>query len=410
MLTERVIREAKPDGRTRILWDATVKGFGVKVSAGGAKRYVIDYRTGSRQRRATIGRVGELSLRNARQRAARELASIRGDGHDPLETRREEREAPTVGEGLDRFFGEFAPERVRLGRMAPKTIREYSYAAKRYIRPALGALKVASVTRRHVERMVSGLARTQRNRVLAFTSRVFRQFERWEWREQNTNPARGVERARETPRDRTLAPSELAALARALDDMAGAYPASVAAIRFAAVTGLRIGEVLAIRWEDVDLEQSRLTMPETKTGRRQHDLPAAAVAILRGLMRVNDCPWAFTTTGRAALSYRPVHVHFGEAVGAAGLADVRLHDLRRTVMTRAAAAGVGTHILRDLLGHKTTAMADRYVRAVGSPVRDAREAIGAEIAAVMAVDGAPDWARGREIQRGEPRRGRPYPR
>ena len=205
-----------------------------------------------------------------------------------------------------------------------------SVRGKRMNDMALSAL-LRTLTRRHVERMVGGLARKQRNRVLAFTSRVFRQFEQWEWREQNTNPARGVERARETPRDRTLAPSELAALARALDDMAGAYPASVAAIRFAAVTGLRIGEVLAIRWEDVDLEQSRLTMPETKTGRRQHDLRAAALAILRELMRVNDCPWAFTTTGRAGLSYRPVRVHFGEAVRAAGLADVRLHDLRRTV-------------------------------------------------------------------------------
>ena len=58
-------------------------------------------------------------------------------------------------------------------------------------------------------------------------------------------------------------------------------------------------------------------------------------------------------------------------------------------MTRAAAAGVGTHVLRDLLGHKTTSMADRYVRAVGSPVRDAREAIGAEIATAMAGEGVP---------------------
>ena len=248
-----------------------------------------------------------------------------------------------------------------------------------------------SVTRRHVERMVSGLARTQRNRVLALTSRVFRQFERWELRPQNTNPARGVERARETVRDRTLAPSELHALSRALDDMAGAYTASVAAIRFAAVTGLRIGEVLAIQWEHVDFEQSRLTMPATKTGRRQHDLPVPALDVLRGLARINGCPWAFTTTGKAALTYRPVYVHFGEAARAAGLADVRLHDLRRTVMTRAAAAGVGTHVLRDLLGHKTTAMADRYVRAVGSPVRDAREAVAAEMARAMATghgDGA----------------------
>jgi integrase len=67
-----------------------------------------------------------------------------------------------------------------------------------------------------------------------------------------------------------------------------------------------------------------------------------------------------------------------------GLTNVRLHDLRRTVMTRAAAAGVGVHVLRDLLGHKTTAMADRYVRSVGSPVADAREAIGAGMAAAMA--------------------------
>ena len=52
-------------------------------------------------------------------------------------------------------------------------------------------------------------------------------------------------------------------------------------------------------------------------------------------------------------------------------------------MTRAATAGVGTHVLRDLLGHKTTAMADRYIRAVGNPVRDAREQIGAAIAAMM---------------------------
>ena len=52
-------------------------------------------------------------------------------------------------------------------------------------------------------------------------------------------------------------------------------------------------------------------------------------------------------------------------------------------MTSAAAAGVGTHVLRDLLGHKMTAMADRYVRAVGNPVREAREQVGAAMAAMM---------------------------
>ena len=68
---------------------------------------------------------------------------------------------------------------------------------------------------------------------------------------------------------------------------------------------------------------------------------------------------------------------------AAGIENVRLHDLRRTVMTRAAASGVGTHVLRDLLGHKTTEMADRYIRAVGNPVREAREQVGVEMATMM---------------------------
>ncbi len=55
-----------------------------------------------------------------------------------------------------------------------------------------------------------------------------------------------------------------------------------------------------------------------------------------------------------------------------------------------AAANVGTHVLRDLLGHKTRAMADRYVREVGSPVGDARRAIGAATAAAMVGGGARD--------------------
>ena len=78
-----------------------------------------------------------------------------------------------------------------------------------------------------------------------------------------------------------------------------------------------------------------------------------------------------------------VHAAFAAIAGDAGLVDVRLHDLRRTVMTSAARAGLGSHVLRDLLGHKTTAMADRYVRHVGAAVHEAQERIGAAIAAQL---------------------------
>ena len=218
-------------------------------------------------------------------------------------------------------------------------------------------------------------------------SRLFTLFETWEWRPQNTNPARGIERAREEARDRTFSPTELSVLAEALRRWEDRHPAQVAAIQLAAVTGLRIGEILAIRWEHLDLDTGRLTLPATKTGRRLHDLPTAALAILTDLPRINE--WPFTTGRDAPVTYATVRNTFAKAASTAGLVDVRLHDLRRTVMPRAAMAGVGTHVLRVLLvllvllGHRTTAMADRYIRSVGNPVRDARELVGAAMAAMM---------------------------
>ena len=136
-----------------------------------------------------------------------------------------------------RYFDDFAPARQKIGRLAAKTVREYGFVARRYLGPVLGAQRVADVTRQDVDRLTG----PQRNRVLAFTSRLFSLAERWEWRDQRSNPVPDVERAREEPRDRVLAPAELAALAAALDKLAERFPASVAAIRVTATTGLRIG-------------------------------------------------------------------------------------------------------------------------------------------------------------------------
>ena len=383
MLTERLIRDAKPEAKTRIVWDGQVKGLGLRIAPGGTKAFILNYRDAEgKERRATLARASEISLKDARERAGRELAAIRDGAADPLRRRQAAREAPTVADGITRFFEEYAPRRMADGRLTARTLRDYRKQADLSVLPALGSMKIKDVTRADIERAVAPRAPVQRNRTLALISRLFNLFEEWEWREQGTNPAKRIEKAREEPRDRTLAPSELAALARALDAVESRFPAGVAAVRFAAVTGLRIGEVRAIRWEHVNFETGRLTLPETKSGRRTHDLPTVALGLLASLPRIGD--WAFMTGRRAPASYRVVHLAFSEAAKIAGLADVRLHDLRRTVMTSAAAAGVGTHVLRDLLGHKSTAMADRYVRAVGNPVRFAREQVGAAMAAAMA--------------------------
>ena len=385
-LTERRIRDLQPGPKPSFLWDKQLPGFGVRCTKSGTKSFVFWFRADNgRKSLATLGRCAEISLKVARERAADELGRIRA-GDDDLLTRREaRRDAPTVNDGIDRFLDVDCPARIELGRMAPKTRKDYHNQARKYLRPAIGNRKAADVSRHDVERMVKGLPPVMRNRVLALVSRLFNLFETWEWRDQHTNPCRGIERAREHARDRTLSPDEMAALASALKAAESRHPGPVAAIRLAALTGLRISEVLNIRWTDVDFQTGRLTLPETKTGARSHDMPSAALELMQNLSETNDF---ICTTGRGRMSYARVRKVFADVAKAAGLNDVRLHDLRRTVMTRAAMAGVGTHVLRDLLGHKTTTMADRYIRQLGTPVRDAREAVGATMAAMMAGDTA----------------------
>ena len=383
MLTERIVRDAKPGPKPRILWDAQITGLGCKVFVSGRKTYVLFYRVGRRQRLATLGRYPDLSLRDARELAGDELGKIRKGEADPLERRRRQREAPTVNDALARFFNETVPQRIASGRFTERTAREYTWHARRYVAPALGTMQVSWVTRLHVEKLAGTLVDrpSQRNRVLAFMSRVFTLTERWEWRAQHTNPVRGIERGLEEPRRRILSGDELAALASALTGAEADRGPSVAAIRVAALTGLRISEVIAMRWADIDFGSGRVNLPRTKTGARVHELPAAALALVSALPRINE--WVFTTGRSASVTYRTVRRHFLQIVDQAGLDDVRLHDLRRTLITKAAAGGESVFVIRGLLGHTTTAMAERYVQEAGLDVREARERVGSAVAAIM---------------------------
>lgn len=390
MLTERRIRDLKPAEKTAFLWDGQVRNLGVRITPKGAKSYVLFYRTAGRKHLATLARCAEISLREARERAGRELAAIRAGETDPLDRRREAREAPTINDLLDRFFDTYVPDRIAAGRMTRTTATKYGNQADNYLRPALGKRLVADVTRHDIERIAKRLARTPtlRNRVLAFASRVFTLAEHWEMRPQRTNPVRGVDRAKEQARDRVLAASELAALSAALGEREAASPFAVAAIRVAAMSGLRISECLSMRWEHVSFETGRVVLPVTKTGRRVVPLGAPVLDLLADLPRINGNPWVFAGARNGApVTYKTVRDLFAAVCNVAGLEDVRLHDLRRSVATNLAAAGVNAYTLRDVLGHATLAMSNRYVRAAGDALTDATERAASMAAAAMAGEG-----------------------
>ena len=389
MLTERIIRDATPEAKTRILWDHQVKGLGVRITPRGTKSYILNYRVAGCEHRATLARASEFSLKTARERAGTELLRIRDGGADPLSRRRDARGAPTVNDGLNRFFEEFAPARVVSGWLTEVTVQTYRNQADNYLRPSVGKRLIADVNRLHVEEMVKPLKPTLRNRVLAFTSRLFTVFETWEWRAQHSNPVRGVERTKETPRDRVLDPSELAALSAALDDFEAEHPFEVAAIRTAAMTGLRISECISLAWEHVSFETGRAVLPRTKTGRRVAPLAAPVLELLAQLPRINGSPWVFVgARAGTPVTYQAARALFAEACERAGLADVRLHDLRRTVATSLAAAGINAYTLRDVLGHKTLATSNRYVQTAGDALTEATERAAEIASAAMAGKGS----------------------
>ena len=374
-LTERRIRDAKPRAADWTLWDQETKGFGVRVAPGGTKSYALMYRAGGRQRRWTFGRVGEMGLAEARNVARRELATIRLGVGDPASKRQEDSAAPTVADALDRFFREYAPRRIADGRMAARTLYDYDAQARRTVRPRLGNIRIADVTRADIERAVAKVAPVQRNRTLAFAHRLFTLCEAWEYRPQHTNPAHGIERAREEPRDRTLSPSEIAALGSALADQDD--PFATGAIRFLTLTGWRTGEALGVHWDHVNFETGEVELPSTKTGRDVRNVGDLAMKLLADMPRVHGEPRIFPVT------YSTLRRRFKDVLAAAGIDNCRLHDIRRTVATEAAGSGISVLLLRDLLGHKTVAMANRYARRAGSALVDAQDASAARMAAMM---------------------------
>ena len=182
-LTDRIVK-ALPTPKTgnQITYDTTVKGFGARVTAAGARSFVLTYRTKlGRERRYTIGAFGDWKTGPARNEAI-ELKKQVDRGGDPLGDIHAGRKAPTVAEMCDRFEEEHLP------RLRPSTQKSYRQQIAAEIRPALGILKVAEVDFSDIDRLhrtISKRAPYRANRVLAPLSKMLNLAIMWNWRSYN---------------------------------------------------------------------------------------------------------------------------------------------------------------------------------------------------------------------------------
>lgn len=382
-LTDRSIDAIPPDETDVIVWDDALPSFGVRVKPSGVRSYMIQYRNAQgRSRRLTIGRHGVLTLHKARRRARRLLVDAT-DGADPAAEREESRTAPTVAQVCDRYLAEHVAEHNK-----PSTAREAHRLVGRRIKPAFGTLKAADVTRQDVIKLHRSMRATPRqaNLTLAVLSKLFNLAELWGMRPDGSNPCRHVKRYPETRRERFLNEAELIRLGGALataESEGRELPGVMAAVRLLALTGCRLGEIIGLRWADVDFEAAALRIRDAKAGGRAHTVGARVLALLDSLPR--DGEWVvFSTSPDRPIPVSTIERAWVRLRKRATLGDARLHDLRHTMGTFAAQAGANAFLVRDKLGHKTLSMAGRYVGRDADPLRVLSDKVESRIAAAMA--------------------------
>lgn len=141
------------------------------------------------------------------------------------------------------------------------------------------------------------------------------------------------------------------------------WPALRALVLLAITTGARRGELIGLRWADVDLKKGRALVRETKND-EQRTLPLAGKALeaLRELKLKDSArsEWVFAQPSGLAGPYEHFDAHWHAVLEAAGISDFHFHDLRHTTASMLAAQGAPLLEIADVLGHKTLAMVKRY--------------------------------------------------
>lgn len=375
-LTKRTVDAIKPRESDFFVWDDEIPGFGLRVMRSGKKSYMIQYRSGGRSRRVTFGRYGTVTADEARKKA-RELLGAVAKGENPAEEIGTHRKSPTVTALCERFMSEHVAHRCK-----PSTAAEYRRSVDLFIKPAIGAYKVADVKRPDIARLHHDLRHIpyQANRTLGVLSKLFNLAEVWGLRPDGSNPCRHVKKYREEKRERFLSPAELGRLGETLDATEQEAPdmrPAVNAIRLLVLTGCRLGEIQTLKWEYI--RGNRIELPDSKSGAKVVYLGPAALDVLAKIDRLPGNEYVIT--GRVAGQHLTDMQRPWRRIRArAGLCDVRIHDLRHSFASVAVANGEGLPMIGKLLGHTQVQTTARYAHLADDPVRISANRIDAEIA------------------------------
>jgi len=260
----RLLKEALPERGHRDVWDDEVAGLLYRLTKGGGVFYLCKWAVGA-QRWLRIGSFPATSVKDARDRAVELLSDINKGGR-PWDERKALRSEETLADLWRMFEVEYAIKQKRAS----------SLAADRSIwrgmlEPWGGKRSLSGITREEVKRLVEKKAESapvRANRVAALLSTMFN----WAIREKGwkgANPAKGIKRNKEHSRDRFMRPGELRAMFLSLSHEEESWALY---FRVSVLCGARRGNMLAMRWADLDLDRGLWRVPgeESKNGQPLH--------------------------------------------------------------------------------------------------------------------------------------------
>jgi integrase len=383
-ISKRTADALTPAPKDAYLWDGMVKGFALKVTPRGTKTYLFEYKDDHRKtRRVTIGHHGVITAEQARDKAKALAAEVELGGN-PAAERSDRKSAATVSSLAEQWIEEHVAARRKA-----KTLHDYRGWLDRHILPMIGSMRVPEVQSRDVEKVVRSLSDhpTTANRVLAVISSMFT----FAIRQHivRDNPARGIERNKETMRKRHLSPEELNRLGDVLRkaEARGDNQAGIDAVRVLLLTGMRRGEVEALEWQFVDWGSNQLCLPDSKSGEKTVPLGQSAIDLLKAIRArqeqdatFNENEFVFPGKNGHLIGLPKMWRKWRSE---AGVEDVRVHDLRHTYGSFGASGGTPLFVISGVLGHKSTATTERYAHLQANPAKTAADSISSAIDAAL---------------------------
>jgi integrase len=366
------------------------RGFGVRVTAGGARSFVLNYRAAGIERRYTIGASPDWSVLKAIKRA-RELRQDIDKGEDPVAARRAARvpepTIKTVADVLDDHIIKYVKKNLRSKKAVERSLN--------HVKSVIGETGIYALRRIAIAEMLDTIEEKRgpvaADRTLAYLGKALNWYAARD-SDFNSPIVRGMARTKpkERERDRILADDEIRDLWTALNTMTGPFPRIVRALLLSAQ---RRDEVARTRRDEIDGHGLTIPAIRYKT-KRDHLVPLTQqVQVELGTKAEDAGSFVFSTTD----GVRPFN-SFGKARQAldAAIAEVRendgrgpmapwvLHDLRRTARTLMSRAGVRADIGERVLGHVIRGVQGTYDRfAYLQEKRDALERLAALVECIV---------------------------